>query len=150
VLGAVVGMAGKPVAMQALKDLLPGSLGEFHRESLEAHGTEIGMSSAKASYAEGERHIELAIADLGVVSAVAAVWGQFTGERETADEVEKTYKQGERTVHEARRKDGSHVEVGVLLANGLLVQAEGRHVDAGTVKRALESLDLARIEAMKR
>ncbi|HEV8312616.1 MAG TPA: Yip1 family protein, partial [Burkholderiaceae bacterium] len=91
VLGAVVGMAGKPVAMQALKDLLPASLGEFHRESLEAHGTEIGMSSAKASYAAGERQIELAIADLGVVSAVAAVWGQFTGERETAEEVETTY-----------------------------------------------------------
>ncbi|HEV8315301.1 MAG TPA: hypothetical protein VGQ23_19735, partial [Burkholderiaceae bacterium] len=67
-----------------------------------------------------------------------------------ADEVEKTYKQGERTVHEARRKDGSHVEIGVLLANGLLVQAEGSHVDAATVKRALESLDVARIEAMKR
>jgi hypothetical protein len=149
-LGAVVGMAGKPVAMQDLKDLLPASLGEFRRESLEAHGTEIGMSSAKASYAAGDRHIELGIADLGVVSAVASIWGQFTGERETAHEVEKTYKQGERTVHEAWRKDGSHVEIGVLLANGLLVQAEGSHVDAATVKRALDSLDLARIEAMKR
>jgi hypothetical protein len=149
-LGAVASVAGKPVAMQDLKDLLPASLGEFQRVSLEVQGTEIGMSSAKASYAAGERRIELGIADPGVMSAAVALWGQFAGERETADEVEKIYKQGERTIHEARRKDGGHAEIGVLLANGLLVQADGQQVDAATLKRALDSLDLGRIEAMTR
>jgi len=53
-------------------------------------------------------------------------------------------------VHEEYRKDGSHGEVTVILANGVIVEADGSRVDVDTLKKVIAGLDLGRIEAMKR
>ena len=79
-----------------------------------------------------------------------AGWANMTMDKETDGTVEKVYKDGARTVHEEYRKDGSHGEVTVILANGVIVEAEGNRIDAGTLKKTLAGLDLGRIEAMKR
>jgi hypothetical protein len=112
----------------------------------------ISGSSAKATYANGERNLTLSITDTGGLAGLAAMagWANMTLDKETDGKVEKVYKDGARTVHEEYRKDGSHGELTVILANGVIVDADGNRVDIDTMKKVLAGLDLARIEAMKR
>jgi len=79
-----------------------------------------------------------------------AAWANMTVDKETDGKVEKVYKDGARTVHEEYRKDGSHAERAVILANGVVVTAEGDKVDIATLKRMIESVDLAKLETTKR
>jgi len=82
--------------------------------------------------------------------ATMAGWANLTLDKETEDKVEKVYKEGARSVHEEYRKDGSRGEVTVILANGVVVSAEGSRVDMATLKRMVQGLDLARLEATQR
>jgi hypothetical protein len=52
-------------------------------------------------------------------------------------------------VHEEYSKDGSQGQYTVLLANGVIVEAQGGPVQPGELKTVAEALDLARIEALK-
>ena len=135
--------------------MLPESLGDMKRESFEANGGAamgIATSTATATYAAGDKRVHLAITDLGGMSGLAAMagWANMTQDRETQDEVEKVYKDGNRTIHEEYRKDGSHAEYSVVLANGVIVEAKGDGVDVGAVKAAAGGIALGRIESMKR
>ena len=49
-------------------------------------------------------------------------------DRDSSDAVEKIYKQGQRTVREQYRKDGSHGEYMLILGNGMLVEAKGQNL----------------------
>jgi hypothetical protein len=159
VMGAVGGAIGggntAPMAAADLKALLPDALGALKRESIEAQSGQamgIGGSNARATYAAGTKRVEIAITDMGGLAGLAALagWANMTVDRETADEIEKVYKQGNRTVREQYRKDGSHGEYTVILANGVIVEVSGEQVDAATLKAIGGGLDVARIEALKR
>jgi hypothetical protein len=155
VMGAIAGGSGTPIASADLKTMLPESVGELKRTGIEASsGQAMGISgsSAKATYADGERNLTLSITDTGGLAGLAAMagWANMTMDKESDGKVEKVYKDGARTVHEEYRKDGSQSEMTVLLGNGVVVEAEGSRVDAETLKKTLAGLDLARIEAMKR
>jgi len=154
-MGALAGGSGKPIASADLKTMLPESIGDLKRTGIEASSGEamgIAGSSAKATYANGERDLTLSITDSGGLAGLAAMagWANMTLDKETDGKVEKVYKDGARTVHEEYRKDGSHGELTVILANGVIVDADGNRVDIDTMKKVLAGLDLARIEAMKR
>ena len=94
----------------------------------------------------------LSITDTGGLAGLATMagWANMTMDKETDGKVEKVYKDGARTVHEEYHKDGSHGEVTVILANGVIVEADGNRIDVDTLKKVLAGLDLGRIEAMKR
>lgn len=154
-LGAMTGTNAAPIAAAELKALLPETIGDLKRESIESSGGNvagIGGSSAKADYVGGDKRLHLSVTDLGGLGGVAALAGlaNVTSDRDTPTETEKTYKAGDRTVHEKQRKDGSHGEYTVLLANGIVVEAEGDKVDASTLKGVVEGLDLGKVEALKR
>jgi hypothetical protein len=154
-LGAMTGTGGTPIPAQELKALLPATLAGMERKSFEAQGGEamgIAGSSASATYASGDKRIELSVNDMGGLGAMGAMaaWANVTVDRETDGQVEKVYKQGGRTVREEYRKDGSSSEYTVILGNGVIVEAKGQGVDPAAVKRAAEDLNLAKIEAMKR
>jgi len=155
VMGALTGGSGKPIASADLKTMLPESVGDLKRTGIEASSGEamgIAGSSAKATYANGDRNLTLSITDTGGLAGLAAMagWANMTVDKETDGKVEKVYKDGARTVHEEYLKDGSHGELTVILANGVIVDADGNRVDVDTLKKILAGLDLARIEAMKR
>ncbi len=156
ILGAVTGAGNAaPIAAAELKAMLPESIGDMKRNSIEAQGGEamgIAGSGAKASYAAGDRRAELSITDTGGLAGIATMagWANMTMDKETDGKVEKVYKDGARTVHEDYRKDGSHGEMTVILANGVVVSAEGSHVDMATLKGMVQGIDLAKIEATKR
>ena len=154
-MGAMTGGSTAPIPAADLKTMLPESIGDMRRTGFEASGGQamgIAGSSAKGSYANGERRLELSITDTGGLAGLAAVagWANMTMDKETDGKVEKVYKDGARTVHEEYRKDGSHGEVTVILANGVIVEADGSRVDVETLRKVIAGIDLGRIEAMKR
>lgn len=153
--GAMTGGNATPIAAQDLKALLPDTLGGLKRESIEASGGQamgFGGSTAKAGYAGGDQRLQLSITDLGGLGGLAnvAAWANMTVDKETPDGIEKVYKQGGRTVHEQYRKDGSHGEYTVILENGVIVEAQGDKVDPASLKTVVASVDLGRIESLKR
>jgi hypothetical protein len=156
ILGAVTGSGNAaPIPAADLKAMLPESIGELKRASIDAQGGEamgIAGSGAKASYAAGDKRVELSIADTGGLAGLATMagWANLTLDKETDGKVEKVYKDGRRTVHEEYRKDGSHGEMAVILANGVVVTAEGSRVDMATLKGAVRGIDLAKLEATQR
>jgi hypothetical protein len=154
-LAAMTGGNAAPIAATDLKNLLPDSVGDMKRNSIEASGGQamgIAGSTAKASYANENRRLNLSITDTGGLAGLAAMagWANMTMDKETDGKVEKVYKDGARTMHEEYRKDGSRAEVTVILANGVIVEADGDHVDLDSLKKVLASVDLGKIEALKR
>lgn len=154
-MGAVGGTGGQPIPAAELKALLPETVGGLTRESYEAQSNAamgIASSSARARYASGERRVELSITDMGSLAGLAGIagWANMTVDRETDGQVEKVYKQGTRTVREQYRKDGSRGEVTVILPNGVIVEAQGDGVDPASLKKIVDGVDLARLEAMQR
>jgi hypothetical protein len=156
ILGAATGSGNvEPIPPAELKAMLPESIGELKRSAIEAQGGEamsFAGSGAKATYVAGERRAELAIADPGGLAGVAtmAAWANVAMDKETGGKVEKVYKDGARTVHEEYQKDGSRGELNVVLANGVVVSAEGTKIDMATLKSMVQSIDLAELEATKR
>ena len=112
----------------------------------------IASSSAKGEYAAGDRRVRLSITDTGGLAGLAALagWANMTVDRETDGQIEKVYKQGNRTVREEYRKDGSHGEVTVILGNGVIVEAQGDKVAAADLKKIVEGVNLDKVEAMQR
>ena len=154
-MGAMTGGNATPIAAADLKTMLPESIGDMKRTGFEASGGQamgIAGSSAKGTYANGERRLELSITDTGGLAGLAAMagWANMTMDKETDGKVEKVYKDGARTVHEEYQKDGSRGEVTVILANGVIVEVEGNGIDVATLKKVIAGVDLGRIEAMKR
>ena len=151
-MGAVAGGNGQPIDVKDLKALLPESLGNLKRDGFETSGGQamgIAGSTAKATYAAGDQHAQLTITDLAGLGGMAAMagWANMTVDKETTDSVEKVYKQGSRTVHEEYRKDGSHAEYTVILANGVIVETRGDKVDMAALRSAV---NLDSIESLKR
>ena len=155
VMGALTGAGGTPIPVADLKAQLPETLGALKRESFETNGgSAMGISStvAKATYAAGDQHAELTITDLGGLGGLASVatWANVTVDKETPDAIEKTYKDGGRTIHEEYRKDGSHSEYTVILKNGVIVETSGNGIDGATLKSMASGVNIDAIEAMKR
>lgn len=156
ILGAVTGSGSStPIASADLKSMLPESLGDLPRTGIEAQSGQamgIGGSTAKATYAAGERRIELSIVDSGGLAGLAAMagWANVTMDKDAGGKIEKVYKDGARTVREEYQKDGSRGELTVILANGVIVEADGTRVDMAALKKVVAGLDFARIEATKR
>ena len=155
ILGAVTGGSSTPIASADLKSMLPESLGDLPRTGIEAQSGQamgLGGSTAKATYGAGERRVELSIIDTGGLAGLAAMagWANMTMDKDADGKIEKVYKDGARTIHEEYRKDGSHGELTVILANGVIVEAEGTRVDMAALKKVMAGVDFARIEATKR
>ncbi len=112
----------------------------------------ISTSVVKAGYVAGDQRAQLTITDVGGLGGLANVanWANVTTDKETPDAIEKTYKDGGRTIHEEYRKDGSHGEYTVILKNGVIVETAGDHVDGATLKSLASAVNLDAIEAMKR
>ena len=64
--------------------------------------------------------------------------------------VERVFKQGDRTVREEYRKDGSHAELTVLLPNGVIVEAKGEQVGIEQLRSVVGSVDLNKLATTAR
>ncbi len=155
VTAAMSGGTGVPIATAELKAYMPAQLDGFKRESIEAQSSAaMGIASASVAgvYVKDEQRIRLNITDMGGLGGLASIagWASATLDREDATSAEKVYRQGKRTLHEEFQKDGSRSEFTIVLANGLLVSAEGEKVDIASLKTVIAGLDLAKLESTQR
>lgn len=145
--------ARTPIPAQELKGLLPQTLGGIARSSFESQGGAamgVHMSSAQAEYRNDTQALSVTITDVGGLSGLAAMtgWMHMTGEREDEYSSERVYKDGERTLREEHQKDGSGAEVSAVLAGGVVVEVRGENLPLASVKQALASIDLGRLESL--
>ena len=110
------------------------------------------ISEADATYGdEAGNSLQLEITDLGGANAIMAFasWAAVERERETDDGYEKTYKQGERVLHERWNRETRSGEHGVLLAQRFLVKVSGEGQDIEELKAAVDELNLNELEALR-
>lgn len=148
------GKGVEPVSIDQLKPFVPEQLAGLPRTDLQTERSGVkGLMSAKAEarYGSGERHVRLEIVDTGGAAGLMsiAMWAGVQGEREDARHREVTRKEGSRLVHEEQdKKDGSGKYL-VVLNDRFMVSAEGRGVDLGMLRSAVNGLDLSGLEALK-
>ncbi len=148
------GKAIESVDIEKLKPLIPETLGGLAKKSSrsEKNGVlGVMISKAEAEYSDGAgKSIQLEITDTGGASGLMglASWASVQGEKEDQYGSEKTQKINGRLVHEKSSKSGGG-EYSVVIAERFMVEAKSTNVDLNTLKTAVASIDLAKLEAMK-
>ncbi|HYC34959.1 MAG TPA: Yip1 family protein [Usitatibacter sp.] len=150
------GKGVEPVQLDTLKPFLPEKFAGLPRTDMRADRSGVaGLMAAKVegTFSEGDKEVELEIVDTGGAAGLTALagWAALgaTAESETADRVERLKREGNRVVREEISKRGGTHQYSVILADRYVVSAEGRGVDIGALKSAVNGLDLARIESLK-
>ena len=145
-----------PVQIDALKPMLPATVAGLPKtdESAERNGV-AGLMATKVSgtYADtgSGKNVQLEITDTGGAAGLMTMagWMGVQTEKESGGRSERTRKEGNRLVHEETDKNTNQNKYTVVVAERFIVEAEGNNVDLGTLKSAVASLDLAKLEAMK-
>jgi hypothetical protein len=157
VLAAAIGGGAKVEALapDRLKVFLPDTLGGLKRStaSAERNGA-LGMqvAEAKAHYQDDSgRGLDLDIIDLGSARGLAAFasWAGTESEKETETGYEKTYKQGDRLIHERWDSSGKNGEYGAVLAERFSVKVAGAASGIEELKSDFGSLNLSGLEALR-
>ena len=153
-LGALLG-GGKrvePVDIEQLKPLVPDTLAGMAKAASRAEKSGFGgimVSKAEARYASGEKQMTLEVSDTGGVSGLVALAGWAQGVSEDDSGSERTQKIDGRLTHEKISKTGGTNEYAIVIADRFVVSAKGNGVDINTLKSAVSSIDLAKLESMK-
>ena len=139
-----------PIAAQTLKAWLPSRIAGLERKTFEVNDGNVaglGGSTAKASYGEGARRIEIEVLDAGGAAGLLnAFAGLHAGEKETESMIERSYQVDKRKVIEKRFKKQPRAELTTILANGVMVKAESRGIDFEALDAAVKALDLGKLE----
>ncbi|MDE3156432.1 MAG: YIP1 family protein [Acidobacteriota bacterium] len=143
-----------PVDTATLKAFIPDSFAGLTKSSSSAEKNGIAglmVSKAEATYGSGGRDVTLTISDTGGASGLVglASWAGSESDQEDANGSERTYKQGDRLVHEESSKTGGTNEYSIILGERFVVSAESSSVDLNTLKGAVAGLNLGKLEAMK-
>jgi MFS family permease len=144
-----------PIGIDELKTFVPETFGSLPKTSNSAEKTGLPglmVSTAEARYGDGQRTIELDVVDTGGISGLVGVaaWAGIMGEKEDDQSVERTWKEGDRLMHEKRAKQaGGTNEFALVLGGRFVVTAKGNGVELNDLKTAVASLDLAKLESMK-
>ncbi len=155
-MSAATGEAGKgALALNptALRAALPDTLGGRERTSLDLQNSAalgVATSQVAAQYGTDERAVQVQIIDMGAFGALAQLAGMVQGEHESDGNVDKTWKEGSRTLQQSYAKDGSHAEMHVFFQNGVMVNVEAEQTSIADVQAMVGQIDLARLEALQR
>jgi hypothetical protein len=156
-LGSLLGGGSRvePLDIEQLKPFVPETFAGLKRTSSNAEKSGIAglqVSKAEARYSDdNNKSVELEVSDTGGVSGLMAFagWAGVQGAREDDEGSEKTQKIDGRLVHEKTSKTGGTNEYSVVLGDRFVVSAKGDGVDVNTLKSAVSSLDLGKLESMK-
>ena len=81
--------------------------------------------------------------------AALASWANIEEDKQTQDGYEKTYKSGDRMIHEQWDNGSKSGEYTVLVGNRFSVEASGNAAGIDALKGAVESVDLGALEALR-
>ena len=150
------GKGVEPVQIDVLKPFAPEKFAGLERVDQRADRSGVaGLMATKVEshYGSGDKKVELEIVDTGGAAGLTGLagWAALgaTSESESSDRVERMRREGNRLVREEISKRGGTNTYSVILADRFMVSAEGQGVDIATLKSAVGSLDLARLEALK-
>ena len=163
VLGAALGGGSRPVVALApdrIREFLPATVADLPRSDISAQRNAalgIQVSQAEAHYRDNSGHdITLRIEDTGGASGLVALagWASVEEEKQTSSGYEKTYRDGDRMVHESwdSPSGGSgsgYGEYAVIVGQRYAVQASGTVASIDVLKSAVASVDLAKLESLK-
>ena len=157
VMGAVLGAGGKvdTIPFQDLKSMLPESIGNLARTSITGEKTAMGgasVSTAEGRYQDSQASVELKVTDMGGVGflmAGMAAWSMVEMDRETESGRERSGKADGRPFHEQYDSRNRTGEFDLVVGQRFLIEAKGRNVDLGTLKSAVGTINIARLESMK-
>jgi hypothetical protein len=144
-----------PISIEQLKPFMPETFAGLSRRSNSAEKTGMAgimVSKARAEYGDGaDKTVSLEVTDTGGVSGLVGLAGWVGVEEEKDDEsgTERTRMIDGRLVHEKLSKTGGANEFGLVLGDRFVVSAEGNGVPLDTLKSAVTSLDLAKLESLK-
>jgi hypothetical protein len=151
------GKGVEPVQVDALKPLLPDNVAGLPRTASSSDRSGVaGLMAAKVGGDYGDnsgRSLKLEIVDTGGAAGLTALVGWAglgaTSESENDARIERSRKEGNRFVHEEISKRGGTNSYTVILADRFVVSGKGTGVDIDTVKKAVNGLDLGKVEALK-
>ncbi len=144
-----------PIPLDQLKPFVPEIFAGLAKMSSESESTGVAglmIARTEATFGDGAaKTVKLEITDTGGASGLMgfASWASVMSEKEDKHGSEKTHKAGNRTVHEKSSKVGGQNEYMVLLGERFVVRAEGRGVDLGQLRSAVNGLNLNKLEGMK-
>lgn len=149
-MAAAIGKDGARPAIPAasLSELLPETLAGMPRTSRESGQMAMG-SMASADYARDGASISLSLVDLGVAGAMATMLAPQM-EKESDGRYERMGRVDGRYIREEYDRNARRGSYGVLLADRVMVQAEGRGVDMQQLQAAVHSVDARRVERLAR
>ena len=149
------GKGVEPVQLDQIKPFVPESFAGLPRTSTRSERSgAAGFMVAKAEGSYGDasgKRVDLEVVDTGGMAGLMglASWAGIQGEKETDDRLERTRKEGNRMVHEEVSKRGGRNKFALVLADRFVVSARGDGVDINTLKSAVASLDLGKLESLK-
>jgi hypothetical protein len=156
-MGAVLGGGEvESLAPERIRPFVPGTLASIARSDYSAERkTAMGMqiSTAEAIYTDENtgRSLRLEITDIGSAKGLMAFagWAVLQQERESDQRYEKTYKSDGRLMHEAWDSENREGEYAAVLGERFVVKVSGEADSIEVLKSALNSLDLAGLEALQ-
>lgn len=146
-----------PLSIEQLKPFVPDTFAGLAKKSSSTDRSGVAglmVAKAEANYGDdaGKKNVALEISDTGGASGMLglASWAMMEGEKDDKYSTESTRKIDGRMVHEkAAKQAGGSNEFSIVLGERFVVSANGRGVDIGQLKAAVNSLDLKKLEAMK-
>jgi len=154
--GTVLGGGAKVEALspEQLRAFVPASLGGLPRTkiSVERNGAlGLQISTARATYGDGDQSLQLEITDMGSVRGLMALaqWASVLHEQETDDSWDRTRKVDGRIVHEKWDAATQAGEYGVVLGERFAVKISGDVRQVSTLQAALRGIDLEGLEALR-
>lgn len=148
------GGAATAIDVEKLKALLPPSLpGGYTRDEVSSGSGGVagmGVANASATYRNGDKSIELSITDTSAMGALAGMAGAFgvQATTENSDGFEKTRVVDGRMTVEKLSKSSGTATYGVMIANRVMLQAEGNGTSFDDVRAAVNAVGVPRVEAL--
>lgn len=147
-------ISGPAVDLAQLKALLPTTLpaGFTRTEVSTGSGGAMGMGMAGVNgiYTNGDKRVELSIADMGAMAGLAGMAGAFgvQGETENADGFSRVVTRDGVTTIEEVSKSANTAKYGRIIGGRFAVMAEGQNVSFDEVKAIAGQVTPAQLEAL--
>jgi hypothetical protein len=147
------GNAAPATDPEVLKTYLPASVAGFVRGDVTASSGGAGGiqgSTAEASYAKGDAHLQLEVTDMGAAGAIAGMAGAFNvkSTKDTATGYERVGKIDGRMTQESYDRESKHGEYSVLVGERFMVQATGDGASVDELKAAVGAVGIGRLESL--
>ncbi|WAC47771.1 Yip1 family protein [Asticcacaulis sp. SL142] len=145
--------AVKVVDPNVLEGLMPAMVAGAARGEVTTSANSAGQysgSSAEAQYLIEDGNLNVKVTDIGAMGAMAALGTAMNvnSSRKVGESYEKITTENGRLVSESYDADTKHGKYSVLVAERILIEAEGDNVEMATLKSAVDAVGFTRAEKL--